>query len=276
MKSSLILILLLANLPASADPVLEGEPLFLSAPTIKETEPEELKALAEEGEKKTSHAKKPMRRPANILPSSGNLPAYYSSNRNSNEALVITPQVTKERLWNLKSGDQFEIEIPHSVIAFPDERAPVVAVIKSGQFKGAKILGQSFLEKNSKRIFIDFFKITFNRSTHDFMASALTDEGQTGFIGKYHSREMEYFAGDFSASFVAAYFDGLVPRYRTVFGEVPDTSVDSAVKKGMASGAMSTAERFREKLKKVPEFSELKGPIEGKLLVIDGEKGAQR
>jgi hypothetical protein len=205
-----------------------------------------------------------------------NLPQYFATSSAQNETLVIVPQITSEKLWNLKSGDQFEIEIPHSVIAFPDERAPVVAIIKSGQFKGAKVLGQSFLEPNSKRIFLDFFRITYDRRTYDFVASALTSEGQTGFIGKYHSRELEYFAGDFSASFVAAYFDGLVPRYRTILGEVDDTSVDSAAKKGMASGATATAERFREKLKKVPEFSELQGPISGKLLVIDSEKSGSR
>ena len=53
---------------------------------------------------------------------------------------------------------------------------------------------------------------------------------------------------------------------------VEDSSVDTAVKKGLASGALSTADRFREKLKKVPEFSEIKGPFNLKILILDQAK----
>jgi hypothetical protein len=41
------------------------------------------------------------------------------------------------------------------------------------------------------------------------------------------------------------------------------------VKKGLASGALSTANRFREKLKKVPEFSEIRGPFEIQILILE-------
>jgi hypothetical protein len=35
---------------------------------------------------------------------------------------------------------------------------------------------------------------------------------------------------------------------------------------------MASGERFREKLKKVPEFSELKGPIRAKIMVYEAGK----
>ena len=83
----------------------------------------------------------------------------------------------------------------------------------------------------------------------------------------------KHFAGDFVASFAAGYFDGLVPRRSNFFGQPEvDSSVDSAVKKGLASGALSTADRFREKLKKVPEFSEIKGPFNLKILILEQVK----
>jgi len=110
----------------------------------------------------------------------------------------------------------------------------------------------------------------------DLKGVGVTTEGQPGLSGEYHSPEAEYFTGDFIASFAAGYFDGLVQRRTNAFGQLEtDPSVDSAVKKGLASGALSTADRFREKLKKVPEFSEIKGPFDLKILILEQPKSAQ-
>lgn len=205
----------------------------------------------------------------------GNLPIEFV--QRDQRALLKTTSNTvlpggniKTKLKGVRTGDVLFARIPHSILAFPDENAPVVAQITEGPFKGARLLGSSKLEPNSKRIFIEFKAITTNGETYEFLANAVTIDGQTGFVGEHHSKEATYFAGDFASSFVAAYFDGLVPRSTNVFGTITeDYSPDSALKKGMASGAMASADRFREKLKKVPEFSELKGPIDIGLLIVN-------
>ena len=72
------------------------------------------------------------------------------------------------------------------------------------------------------------------------------------------------------STFIAAYFDSQVPRHLGPFGgQIEDTSLSSATKKAMGASSMASAERFREKLKKVPEFSELKGPLEIQILVLE-------
>jgi hypothetical protein len=85
----------------------------------------------------------------------------------------------------------------------------------------------------------------------------LTESGQPGFEGEYHSQELKYFTGDFLSSMTAAYFDSQVPRFQTLFGQVREVSPEAALKTGLAAGAMSSAERFRQKLKQSPEFCDL-------------------
>ncbi|MGZ3769354.1 MAG: hypothetical protein ACXVCP_08500 [Bdellovibrio sp.] len=204
---------------------------------------------------------------------SGNLPGYFAVSKESEirSKVVLSTDTKQEKLMSVRSGDTAKIEIPHSIIAFTDEKAPVVGIVKSGPLSGAKLFGNSSLEKNSKRIFIEFERVSFSGSTYELKGSAITDTGTQGFIGEYHSRESEYFAGDFISSFVAAYFDAQVPRTTNAFGQIQDDrSVDSAFKKGIAAGAMSSADRFREKLKKTPEFSEIVGPIRAQILIFEG------
>lgn len=203
-----------------------------------------------------------------------NLPVYFRIQRSAMiKPSFILPETKEENLGSVRSGDVFEIEIDHSIIAFPDEKAPVVGKILSGPMQGSKVFGFSSLELNSKRILIEFTRVSNHQATYEIKASATTEEGAVGFIGEHHSREEMYFAGDFLSSFVAGYFDAQVPRSRNAFGQLEEErSVDSAFKKGLSSSAMASSERFREKLKKVPEFSELKGPIKAKIMIYESGK----
>jgi hypothetical protein len=205
----------------------------------------------------------------------GNLPAAYSvKSRQSIEQIstvTVLPQETlKSVLKLLEVGSDIEIRIGHSVIAFPDEKAPVIASIEEGPLRNWRLIGESRLETNTRRIFIDFKMIVNGGKAYRFKGETLSISRQPGFEGEYHSRETTYFVGDFISSVTSAYFDGLIPRNSNAFGQVQaDTSVDSAFKKGLAGGAMSSADRFKEKLKKVPEFSELQGPIRARVLILD-------
>lgn len=206
----------------------------------------------------------------------GNLPSEYqiSFGRQSTASELVVPvKGSVEVFRGIKVGDSFDLYVDHSVIAFPDEKAPVVAQAQSGSVRGLKFIGESYLEPNSRRIFINFNRVVQGDHIFSVKGVGVASNGQPGISGEYHSREVEYFTGDFIASFAAGYFDGLVPRKTNVFGQVvEDPSVDTAVKKGLASGALSTADRFRQKLKKVPEFSEIKGPFKLKVLILDQVK----
>jgi hypothetical protein len=164
-------------------------------------------------------------------------------------------------------------EIPHWIIGFPDERAPVVAIVRDHRFDGVKFMGESWLESNSRRIFIEFKYVVVGGRTYSLKGTALSALGVPGFEGIYHSNEGSMFAGNFLSAFIAGYFESQVPQYQTPYGQVvQDNSVDSAWKKGMATGAMATADAFKEKLKKVPEFSELRGPTRITILITEEGK----
>jgi hypothetical protein len=205
-----------------------------------------------------------------------NLPSEYLSSfgrQSTASELVVPVKGLVEVFRGIKVGDNFDLYVDHSVIAFPDEKAPVVAQAQLGSVRGLKFIGESYLEPNSRRIFIDFNRVVQGDRIFTIKGVGVASNGQPGLSGEYHSREVEYFTGDFIASFAAGYFDGLVPRKTNVFEQVvEDHSVDTAVKKGLSSGALSTADRFREKLKKVPEFSEIRGPFNLKILILDQAK----
>ena len=223
----------------------------------------------------SNSARKTPTKPIAILREPGNLPSEYliATRQSTASELIQPPKGSTEIFRSLKVGDSIDLSVNHSVIAFPDEKSPVVAVADFGPLRGLKFIGESSLEPNSHRIFINFQKVVQGDRIFSFKGVGLASSGQPGFLGEYHSRELEYFSGDFLASFAAGYFDGLVPRQTNVFGQIEtDNSVDSAVKKGLSSGALSTAERFRDKLKKVPEFSEMKGPFNLKVLILDQAK----
>lgn len=227
---------------------------------------------------KTQETQKTVRKKSESIPSdvngtNRNLPDYYTSGgpkESPVSELVTKPPGSVDIFRALKVGDIIESTVQHSVIAFRDEKAPVLAISETGRYRGLRFIGQSNLEPNSRRIFVTFDRIVVNGQIFKTNAVGVTISGQPGLLGKYYTREEEYFAGDFISSFVAGYFDGLVPRKTNVFGySETHNSVDSAVKKGLASGALSSAERFREKLKKVPEFSEIKGPFNLKVMILE-------
>ena len=216
------------------------------------------------------------RGPKNSVRSEGNLPQEHKTRtavrlQTTSSATILPAPSLKSTFKSLRVGEEVEARVLHSVLAFPDEKAPVIAVVENdGPLKGYRFVGESRLEGNSKRVLLDFGRVAKDGRVYEFKGVGLTAQGQPGFEGEYHSREATYFAGDFVASLTAAYFDGLVPRRTNVFGQVQeDNSMDSAFKKGISAGAMSTAERFKEKLKKVPEFCELQGPLRIKILVLD-------
>lgn len=204
----------------------------------------------------------------------GNLPDYYV-NRDlkqitKNESGTVLPSNAKQILEKVVIGDTFDAVINHYILALNDEKAPVLAVITSGKLKGYRALGEATLNDLNESVSIQFKALSKTGQNYTMAASGLNDQGQTYFKGRYYSNEGGLFAGTFLASFVAAYFEGSVPTNTNYFGQVQqDTSVDSAVKKGMAGASIETANVFRDKLKKAKSFIEIKSPLRIKILIND-------
>lgn len=257
----MIVLIFVMSLQASD---LPGEELFSSG-VSEESKPESRASLP-----------KGKKQPKKTYRVNGNLPKEYTY-RNKKEStksvLLQVPAGSSERFRGLIPGDEVNVLVSHSVIAFPDEKTPVVGQVMDGMHRGIRLVGEASLESNTKRIFVEFKKVISKEKSFATKALGLSESREQGLDGEYHSREMEYFGGDFLASFSAGYFDGLIPRRANIFGQLETTpTVENAVKSGLASSSLSTANRFRDKLKKVPEFSELKGPFRLKVVFLDDVK----
>ena len=207
-----------------------------------------------------------------------NLPSYYTRNPNREvgAGLVLTPTRTREALpVSVAAGKEFPIEISHSILAFLDESTPVIARVTGGPLRGASFIGKSRLDRSSERVFVDFTVVNIGTQEYSLKATLVDETGQSALRGEFYSKELIYASADFVSMFMAAYFDAQVPRTRNVFGqETTDTSVDTAVKKGLSGSSLAAAERFREKLKNAEAFCEIKGPILGRAIVISANRNS--
>jgi hypothetical protein len=240
---------------------------------------EETGALAAAGSdiKGKNAAKAPIK---NITPAHaarGNLPGEYqttlSAGFRANESPVVLPSSPhKATVGRLPVGAVIDAEILESVIAFSDLKTPVRALIRSGELKGAVLVGEASLERNSKRVTIEFKRFRLNNSTEVYttLASALDLEGILGLEGEHHTGEAKYFAGELLAAAAAGFADASVERSTTAFGQIQDQpSLDTSGKKALASAMNRTADRFAEKTRTAPEYSILRGPAGIKILIQD-------
>lgn len=225
---------------------------------------------------KTQPVRKPNGEQTEPDHSSGNLPVEYTHrvkvNSLSENPILVPSQKAGLHFSQLQPGDVIEATILESAIAFSESKAPIRALIKSGPLKKSILLGEASLERNSKRILITFSK--FRRPSEDTVyqvsASGLDKDGVLGVEGELHSGEATYFGAEFLAAGAAGYADSTVDRSQNALGNyVEAPTFSNATKKALASALTRTADRFSEKLKMVPEYAVLKGPIDIKVIITD-------
>ncbi len=208
----------------------------------------------------------------------GNLPAYFmmGTSISMEESPVILPtQKQSIRNPDILIGDVIKAEITESLIAFSESKAPIRAIVRQGKLKGSVLLGEATLEKNSKRILIEFKKVTaiHSNQTWSLQASALDEKGILGIEGKLISGEEKYFAAEFLAAAAAGFADSTIERNQNQQGNyVEKPGTDTYAKKALTSALSKTADRFGEKLKSVPEYSVLEGPFDIQVLITEEPK----
>jgi len=222
------------------------------------------------GKKKTKH---------NTFVVNGNLDTEIlvvnSSFRAEDNQIILPSSPKVVRLRGLRIGDVVKAEIPESLFAFPESKAPVRARVIKGEQRGSLFLGEATLEKNSKRILIEFKKYRPERSQDDYQlsASVLDSSGVLGIEGKYVNQEPKFFAAEFLAAGAAGYADASIQRNQNVYGNyVEAPTADTVSKKALTSALSKTAERFAEKIKSASEYSILEGPIEVQILITEQPK----
>lgn len=207
--------------------------------------------------------------------SGGNLPIYFlnrGSFSSENSPVILPSQTQNLRSSDLLAGEVILAEIKESLIAFNDVKAPVRAVIKSGKLKGSILIGEATLEKNSKRILIDFKRLrtSSNNQNYEVIGYGLDSKGILGLEGNLVSGEDKYFAAEFLSSAAAGAVDASIERNQNSIGNyVEKPSTDTIAKKALVGALSSTTNHFSEKLKKAPEYSVLEGSFEIQVLITE-------
>ena len=205
----------------------------------------------------------------------GNLPNYFVGRGHfttENSPVILPAQKQNIKSNDLLSGEVIFAEIKESLIAFNDAKAPVRAIIKSGKLKGSILIGEATLEKNSKRILIDFKKLrtTYGNQNYEVTGYALDEKGILGIEGNLVSDENKFFAAEFLSAAAAGLADASVERNQTALGNyVEKPSPDTLGKKALVSALSTTTNHFSEKLKKAPEYSILEGTFEIQVLFTE-------
>lgn len=222
----------------------------------------------------------PKKKKSKAIPSSGvgNLPLYFA-NRGSFQAeespVVLPTSRAGILLGSIKLGDVLSAEVKESLIAFNEAKAPIRAVVTEGRQKGAILLGEATLEKNSKRILIEFKRLRAKDSnqSYNLLAYGIDLKGILGIEGKVISGEDKYFTAEVIATAASSYADATISREQNNLGNyVEKPGADTLGKKALSSALSKTAERFAEKLKIVPEYSVLEGPTMIQVLITENPK----
>lgn len=208
--------------------------------------------------------------------SSSNLPTEYLNQSKSvfiEESPVVLPSNRAAiKFKDVKIGDLISATIQESVFAYNDSKVPVRALITSGNLKGSVLLGEASLEKNSKRIQVEFrkFRDPNTKEIFQIQASLMDDKGVFGVEGKLISSERTFFAAELLSAGAAGYADATITRDQNLLGNsVESKNEDTFAKKALTSALSRSADRFADKLKQAPEYSVLEGPIQVQILVLE-------
>ena len=229
-----------------------------------------------EGPQKKEIAAPGIKKPHQTSPS-GNLPSFYLGQSQISEdiSLLNPSQKPVFRGTDIKIGEVLKGRLQESIIAFSDSRVPIRAIIDEGKERGSILLGESYLEKASKRILIDFKKLRLKNSDKTFQVQAHAQDlkGILGIEGKVVSNTDKYFAAEILSAMAAGFIDASVSRSPNAMGNnVEAPGLDTITKKAAASALSESTKHFAEKLKTAPEYVYLEGPLDIQLLIVEAPK----
>jgi hypothetical protein len=206
--------------------------------------------------------------------SGGNLPAYLSGPHfvpESPDGVVIAVEKpTGALLPGLRPGDLLQALLEQSVKASPGVPTPVRARVTLGRFKNVVLLGAAILDADLKRILLTFDRLRLprNDAVYSVKATGLAPSGQVGLEGEHHTAQGLYLAGELAAATVGGFADATVSRSQTSTGAYQtEPSLANAGKLGMVQALSKTADRFAERTRNAPEYTEIEAEREIQILI---------
>jgi hypothetical protein len=205
----------------------------------------------------------------------GNLPIYLaaaarSAPENPGQAVVVADKPIGALLPGLRSGDVLHAELEQSIKASPSVPTPVRARVTRGRFEGAFVLGTATFDRELKRILFTFERLRLrgDDTTYALKATGLAPSGQVGLEGDHRTQEGLYFAGEIVAATAAGFADATTQRTQTALGTYhTEPTLANAGKQGAVQALSKTAERFAERARTAPEYTEIEAGREIQIIV---------
>lgn len=186
--------------------------------------------------------------------------------------IVSNQSAVLEVVRSLKAGQIHTAIISQSLIALHEAKSPVAATVTLKSGEAFTLIGEATLERNTKRILVEFTKLRRSRTSEvfDLKAHALDSFGVFGIEGEHHSGASKFFLAELLSAAAAGYADSSVNRSQNVLGQtIEENSADTNSKKAVATAMNRTADRFAEKVRLAPEFSVLRGPSVVQIIFLD-------
>jgi hypothetical protein len=203
-----------------------------------------------------------------------NLPGYYAnvdrSEVEASEKVVYVPKASPPKLDGLKSGDVIWAVVEQELVASPSVPTPVRALAVSGRYKGGIFLGEATLDRELKRVLLNFTKLRLKDRDEVFhlKASGLSPKGSVGLEGDYSSQAGKFFVAELASAAAAGMVDAKINRTQTAQGGyVQEPSLSNAGKTAAVSALSKTTERMAEGARGAPEFTKVSGYQEIQVIV---------
>lgn len=205
-----------------------------------------------------------------------NLPLYYQGvtfeNCKASGKSVVSVSNTSVKMKGLKSGDVVRAVIDQEITASSTVSSPIIAIATSTRYKGSSFLGEATLDQELKRVLLVFHKLRLkeNDQVYSLKAAGVSLSGKVGLTGNYHSESGKFFLAELASALTAGLLDSTINRQQTTFGGyVAEPSLVNSVKTGTVTALSKTADHSAESLRRSPEYTEVDGFQEIKIIIQD-------
>ena len=204
----------------------------------------------------------------------GNLPSYAVRTQAVTEfgtPTMIPKNEDFDSLVELRKGDSLKAVISQDLVAYPGSKAPVIARVLEGKFKGALLLGEASMDPTTKRANVNFNTIRplKSKASYNFTGELMAFDGIRGLDGEYESSYWTYFWAETLTNTVAGIADAATQKTPTAMGPYVTTpGLSNQFNQGAAIGLSRTAERLGDRVKTAPEITTVKGPIIVQITVL--------
>ena len=206
----------------------------------------------------------------------GNLPdyAYRKSSRDDqfNDPNFEPKNKEEFKLLSLKKGTILHSVIENNILAYPNSQSPVTGVVTSGLYRGAQVIGTATLDEVTKRVNIEFHTVVLKGAGTAYAIKGITAnrDGELGLKGEYKTEFWKWLWAEVLVRTAGGYADATVEREASFFGAynaVPNP--ENAAKRGATKGLDTIGDRFSEKRRIAPEMTEVRGPVQITITVME-------